>query len=104
MSPPLEQLFFFLTFLLIVVVYLQMKKIKIFNGRWGTTGHAYVGAHTQKHAVELLNGIPGHGFMTIHELQIYWSKGCWGNAMAGIEVQVGVWVQDKWNDPVKRLV
>ena len=81
-----------------------MKKIKIFNGRWGTIGHAYVGALSQKHAVELLNRIPGYGSMTLSELQNYWSKGCWGNAMNGIDPQVGVWVQEKWNDLVKRII
>lgn len=82
-----------------------MKKIKIFNGRWGIHGHAYVGAYTQNHAVELLNKVhDGQGLMTLSELNNYWSKGCWGNSMDGIEPQVGVWVQDKWDDKVRRVV
>jgi len=81
-----------------------MKKIKIFNGRWGTIGHAYVGALSQKHAVELLNRITGHGLMTLSELQNYWSKGCWGDSMNGIKIEVGVWIQDRWNKPVKRVI
>lgn len=82
-----------------------MKKIKIFNGSWGGTGHAYVGAYTQKQAVELLNKVPdGQGRMTLRELTIYWHKNCWGNAMNGIEPQVGVWIQDGFNSPVRKVI
>jgi len=81
-----------------------MKKIKIFNGRWeNCNGHAYVGAYTQKHVVELCKQA-GYSSMTIGELQIYWSKGCWGTPMVGIEPQVGVWLQEQWDSPVKRLI
>ena len=84
-----------------------MKKVKIFNGRWRHNGHAYVGAYSQQHAIDLLNKVnDGNGWrMTLSELQKYWSKGCWGNAMIGIEPEVGVWIQeDRFKSPVKRLI
>jgi hypothetical protein len=82
-----------------------MKTIKKFNGNWGTNSHAYVGAYSQKHAVELLNKASDcRGYMTISQLQKYWSKNCWGNAMNGIEPQIGVWIQDAWNGPVKKVI
>jgi hypothetical protein len=82
-----------------------MKKIKIFNGRWkDCRAHAYVGAYTQKHAIELLQQA-GHTSMSQSEMSIYWSKGCWGTAMDGIKPQVGVWVREgHYGSPVKRLI
>jgi len=84
-----------------------MKKIKIFNGRLygnGKMHHGYVGAYSVKHVVELCQQA-GYSNVTIGEINVYWSKGCWGNPMAGIEPQVGVWVQeDRFQSPVKRLI
>jgi hypothetical protein len=81
-----------------------MKKIKILNGRWkDCCGSAYVGCYTYKQAIELLKQA-GYEAITMSEINVYWSKGCWGNAMAGIEPQIGVWIQSGWNSPVKRLI
>jgi len=91
-----------------------MKKVKLFNGKCYNDhskngnrrySHAYIGAYTQKHAVELMQQA-GHVRMTLSELNLYWSKGCWGKAMNGIEPQIGVWIQEKEfsNNPPKRLI
>jgi hypothetical protein len=81
-----------------------MKKIKILNGRWqNCLGHAYVGCYSYKQAIELLKQA-GYQFITMSEINVYWSKGCWGNAMNGIEPQIGVWFQSERDSPVKRLI
>ncbi len=90
-----------------------MKKIKIFNGtcrakcdpitRKRTECHFYVGAYSERHAVELCIQAGEKG-MSLSELRTYWSKGCWGDAMNGIEPQIGVWSVEGWNKPVKRLI
>jgi hypothetical protein len=83
-----------------------MKNIKIFNGRVYKSGrflHAYVGSHSQKHAIELVKQA-GYG-MTQSEINTYWSKGCWGKSMDGIEPQVGVWIrEDTFDAKVERIV
>lgn len=81
------------------------KKIKLFNGRWATYmgDHGYVGAYSQKHAIELCIQA-GYTNMSLCELRTYWSKGCWGRDMDGIEHQVGVWIKKTFNSPVERLI
>ena len=85
-----------------------MKKIKLFNGRVfkGHFSHAYVGAYSQKHAIELVKKCSYD--MSQHEMNEYWSKGRWANLMDNIEPQVGVWIhEDNFNSPatpVKRLI
>lgn len=89
-----------------------MKKIKLFNGNLRCkydpiTGkyidiHAYVGAYSEKHAVELCE--KAGSCMSLNELRVYWSKGLWGNAMDGIEPEVGVWIQEGWDGKVQRVI
>ena len=85
---------------------INVKKIKIYNGRLYAHGrfmHAYVGAHSQKHAIELVKQA-GYD-INQNEMNVYWSKGCWGVRMDGIEPQVGVWIaEDKFDSPVKRVI
>lgn len=79
-----------------------MKKIQLFNGRCcnklSLNGklyqHAYVGAFSEKHAVELLQQA-GYLSMTIGTLRKYWCKGLWGSSMQNIEPQIGVWAIPK---------
>ena len=87
------------------IIKMKPKKIKLFNGRWMKCigDHGYIGAYSQKHAVELCIQA-GYINMSLRELRVYWSKGCWGNPMNGVEPQVGVWVQETRHDPVKRII
>lgn len=80
-----------------------MKKLKLFNGRdWECRGgHLYVAAYSVKDAAELssaayrkINGLEDRtdiAATTISEVNVYWSKGCWGNDMNSITPERGVW-------------
>ena len=84
-----------------------MKKLKIFNGRdWKCRGgHLYVAAYSVKDAAELssaayrkINNIEDRldfSITSISEVNVYWSKGCWGTTMKGIVPERGVWWQKK---------
>lgn len=97
------------------------KKLKLFNGGdWSSRGgHLYVAAYSQQDAVNLMNlayrrmrGYPDdadQGSTTLNTLQVYWSKGCWGNRMEGITPERGVWwTENDWGpkckEPPRRLV
>jgi hypothetical protein len=82
------------------------KPLLLMNGRWGGRNqqHVYVAAYSKADADRLLqqaSGIP-HSFM--NEINVYFSKGCWGNAMDGITPERGVWVTDNWGDNRERLI
>ena len=105
-----------------------MKKLKIYNGRgWGgrrydkdgkfipdPTGikycdHAYVCAYSRAHVVRLINQARGLSDQTtVNELKVYWSEGHWGDAMKGIEPEIGVWTQQNWivdkKNPIMRIL
>lgn len=77
---------------------MKTRKIKLFNGGdWDHKGgHLYVGAWSIKDAVDLINQacrkIKNYdGSFTAHEIQVYWSKGCWGTSMTGVVPERGVW-------------
>jgi len=82
------------------------KKLKVWNGRlvyFKKWKHGYVCAHSQKHAVELLQQT-GYKCMSMSEIRNYWSD-CWGNSMDGITPEVGVWVvTDSPNEKPTRLI
>jgi hypothetical protein len=64
------------------------KTLKIWNGRghglkYGKY-HVYVAAYTQKQAAELLSKALNSNIDT-NEIRVYYSSGCWGNSMVGIE-------------------
>lgn len=69
------------------------KTLKIWNGRghgskYGQGYTMYVAAYSVKQAAELVSkacydGEPDH--VSKSEIRVYYSAGCWGNAMAGIE-------------------
>jgi hypothetical protein len=76
-----------------------VKKLKIWNGRGQSRGdklegHLYVCATSRADVVNLLKQV-GYDRMNLHELDVYWSSGCWGNAMAGIAPERGVWITRK---------
>lgn len=65
-----------------------MRTLKIWNGRGHgkfDNGHIYVAAYTQKQAAELIAEACNSPWITTHEIRTYYSKGCWGNSMDGIE-------------------
>ncbi len=71
------------------------KKVKVWNGTEALRGSreylsVYVGAHSVKHALELLDQA-GFSYMGPTHLKNYFSP-TWGRPMDGIEPQVGVWV------------
>ena len=75
------------------------KKLKIWNGRGHIPNqHLYVCAYTKKHLIEIVNealnkslGTTDYKYISMHEVNTYWSAGCWGVKMDGIEPEVGVW-------------
>ena len=82
---------------------MKPRKLKLFNGGdWACRGgHLYVCAYSQQDAVDLANQayrkIKGYEDrpdicpFTIGHVRVYWAKGCWGNPMAGIVPERGVW-------------
>jgi hypothetical protein len=79
------------------------KALKLWNGRgqhlwtadgWKHTGHVYIAAYNQSDAVRMMKQAGFLGF-TAHELRVYFSDGCWGNAMNGITPERGIWVGDR---------
>lgn len=91
----------------------DMKKLKCWNGRaygvlpysqWkrgNDTAHVYVCAHSvadiQRLCLELGLEAPTRG-----EVANYWSPH-WGNSMAGIPPERGIWVQYGRSEPPKRI-
>lgn len=65
------------------------KKLKLYNGGQVYTGDFrratfYVAAYSFKHCIELLSEAVKQKYTTA-ELNNYWNKDCWGNAMTDIE-------------------
>lgn len=65
------------------------KQLKIWNGRgYGqkyNRHHVYVAAYSVKQAAELIGQALGlYRSIGSHEINNYYSKGCWGNNMDGI--------------------
>jgi hypothetical protein len=60
------------------------KQLKIWNGRgFDNKSHLYIAAYSAKQVIELVKKACGLT-LTSRELNIYFVKGCWGNAMEGI--------------------
>ena len=89
-----------------------MKTLKLFNGQdWSCRGgHLYVAAYSVKDACDITNEAyrklkgytdrPDIKGTTLSEIKTYWSKGCWGNPMAGITPERGVWwVKKQYGGP-----
>lgn len=81
------------------------KQIKIWNGRapGNNRGHIYVAAFSKKQAVDIIN-IAFGSYITDHEINVYYSKGSWGNSMDGITPsEPCVYYQNSYSDtPVKK--
>jgi hypothetical protein len=104
-----------------------MRQLKIWNGRphgkysrQDGQYHIYVAAYGAKQAAELV-GQACEANVSVHEIQEYYSKNCWGNSMDGIvATEPCVYVSDEsqfidrdpvtgrplsgiWKHPVKRV-
>ena len=97
------------------------KTLKIWNGRgWGRPrydpkdihqrlhvpyeeycDHIFVCAHSKAEAVRIVNEVGG--YVSVHEIDVYWSKNCWGKIMKGIEPELGVWGIQNYGDKPVRL-
>lgn len=85
------------------------RTLKLFNGRGqyhrtrGETGHLYIAAYSVADALRVLRDA-GFELVSRHELDEYFSKGCWGNSMEEVTAERGVWAtppgQD-WNPDAK---
>lgn len=81
------------------------KKLQIWNGRAQDFqgGTAYVAAYTQKQAVECLRAA-FQSNTSLCELNKYFFRGSWGNAMNGITpIEPCVYVQRSYDKPVYRI-
>lgn len=79
-----------------------IRTLKLFNGRWdGRKLHGNICAYTKKQAVELAHKAGQHGF-SLNELNTYWSK-CWGDDMAGISPEVGVWITQLGKEAIRLI-
>ena len=97
------------------------RKLKLWNGRgWGRAhydddgnkipqsykywcDHVYVCAHSVAEAIRIVNEAVGWDVITRNEVNVYWSHGCWGNTMDGIEPELGVWGTQGPNQAPVRL-
>lgn len=87
-----------------------MRTLRLFNGRAGSccdwkdqrwkttprsdlTAHAYIAAYSMADAVRVVKEYSeGRARTSVHEINIYWNKNCWGNSMDGITPERGLWV------------
>jgi hypothetical protein len=103
----------------------QSKKLKLWNGRLyhydkangkylghkdpfksklAMWTHCYVCATSEKQIVEMFLKIGIHG-VTLNEIRVYWSKGCWGNPMDGVTPEIGIWAShDIYDEKPTRLL
>ncbi len=88
------------------------RKLKIWNGRdWAAKGMLYVAAYSVQDAVDLVNAAyrklkgyenrPDIGVSSVHEVRKYWAPNCWGDRMAGIPVERGVWHRETYTADCK---
>lgn len=74
------------------------KKLILFNGRGHGNKylgyHFYIAAHSYVDAGHLLTEATRHSARDnwYRELKTYYSRGCWGDRMAGITPERGLWV------------
>lgn len=95
------------------------KKLRLWNGRgyichkyddprWNgvRTGHVYIAAKNRADAARVMGEYMGRIPQGAdHEIKTYFSE-CWGNPMAGIEPERGMWISfgGSWNVKPVRVV
>ena len=68
------------------------------------TNANYVCATSVKQVVAMFIQAGIHG-VTTSEIQVYWHKGCWGNAMDGVTPEIGIWADHGiWGEKPTRLL
>jgi hypothetical protein len=81
------------------------RKLKLWNGRWGNSGHVYIAAYSQQDACNLAVAAGSNPRGLMGEIQHYWSSGAWGTAITGIEPERGIWISKASNDtPVRKCL
>lgn len=84
------------------------RKLNIWNGRFITRPkndvdvelynkhrsiHGYVCAYSRADAARVIEEYLGYKPLGIdNEIKVYWSDGCWGRTMDGIEPERGLWI------------
>jgi hypothetical protein len=85
-----------------------MKKLIIMNGRWGYgNGQTiYIGAYSVADACRICAAITNtEPSRWRNEINVYFSKGCWGRHMDGITPERGAWItSDHGNDKPVRVL
>ncbi len=81
------------------------KKLLLLNGRWnfGNGSHIYIAAYSVADACRICNEVVGYESNWRNEINIYFSKGCWGRLMDGIEPERGAWVSEHRYDKPERV-
>jgi hypothetical protein len=86
-----------------------MRKLKKFNGGQIYTADFrkawfYVGAYSQKHVIELMKEGTGYE-LNQSTVRDYWNKDAWGDNMKGIELtEPCVYVAEKNDETIRRLL
>lgn len=80
------------------------KKLKLWNGRIYNHEHGYIAAYSVADAVRVASEEYPRARITPHELNIYWHCGTWGDQMIGITPERGIWIEEKGNREIKRVV
>lgn len=87
----------------------KARKLKLFNGglharnrfdpRWESleynqSAYCYVAAYSVADLLCMLREYYGGDWCPVNAgyVRKYWHKGCWGNSMAGVPVERGVWI------------
>ena len=86
----------------------KKRKLKLFNGsahgKFLRGYHAYVAAYSIADASDVMTVAFGGSRKWTRELNVYWHKGHWGNAMEGITPERGCWVAKKPTGKPERIV
>lgn len=86
-----------------------MKKLRLYNGGQIYSGnynrcHFYIAAYSFNHCVELLNKATGAN-TTAGQLNPFYNKGAWGNAMQNIEaLEPCVYYTEPNNDKLPKRI
>lgn len=67
--------------------------------------HGYIAAYSRADACRMINEYLGRESKGLdNELKNYWHEGTWGNAMEGVAVERGIWLQADPYGPEPKLV
>lgn len=78
------------------------------NGRWFQSCrgecHIFIAAYSVSDACRICEELSGcsHGWR--REIDVYFSKGCWGNSMTGITPERGAWIRKNYHTKPERVL